>query len=1440
MSNKTRNEINKKEEIQNIEAYNISLLKSEPLQAIYNTSDYNAIFNYNYWDDYYKNANERIEKYKELISEFASKYQNLKLNYSDNNYSELKNIMKERFEEIEVALKDGFRNSIINKKDESNINDIMIDGLINIVKFVEKFKINIYEIYDFAYEKIRQKYINEFEIYDLFVGAYSTLYGINNENKNYFPFNLYFALFTKFIEFLDERTIAINYNLNFIKKYANNYKKAYENLNNEKLPKNKIIENILFGNTFIDKLLNDSENENEGVFLEKFYYRIEYKDEELIRIKMPIEIFDYLFMIKKELVNLSNIYENRNSNDYLKVKELMDYISNALLPNIYLFKIPIKLNEISSSNIKNYVPYTLPNKIIGIYKEGDKYVFDITNLEEDDIYDLEPLLLFEHTIIHRTNSNGFIEKYKNILNLDQIYSRLINDLDLVLAFFIFDFKNTAQYANKLLFFENYLTPLAREIIKHINNLYKSNVKNIDPITIIRTCKFGNNYINQIAYDVIYAKYKKIYETKIKDKIVPEAIKSLFKSTINNLIFYFIDKELKNNGDVNKIAHFFKNVYFNLLEGDIEIYEPNIDEILQQNNLHKTYIPPIDDIIEGFRDGNLIIIGARPSIGKTSIALNIALNNLYYHPDYNIGLISLETSARALMYRALMIITKGKIGIKNPETNKYLISKEELQKYSDYYLSRLKIIDNANNLEAVLSAIKELKQKYDVKFVIIDYLQRIPVISNKGDLSNTYQGVSSAITKISELRKELNIPIIVLSQLSRNAEYKKGKLKMSYFRDSGMIENEADIAILMDKSPNSISDNEIICIVDKNRDGRIGEAILTFQKPIFYFADANIDYTNIKFDNNEKINILNEILNKENDNIENINIVNIANTEINDNYDYDNLLENKFKKQCVVCNKEFYTQFENYYLCYNCRVKKNYIRKKCNKCGSYFYTNQKYNICNDCLIKHKKEVKNMTSQSQNNLVNLHYIKYFADKIYDKIIDYINEDKIKLKNPKFKKPIIDFIAKNKTNDNNIDNNYSVLFDFTDDILYLIFSDYDNKILKNEINRLLNKNKKFADIKNILKNIRVDFNELYKILLIDDENLKIVNYEYYKNNIKIQQLLEKAYYELRGLLNEILNSNNNDSNKIVNKILSARTKFNNLLFKLFNYYYYLNIYLMNKNKSNKNINNKNEMNNKNNNAIKANNENIENKENIENDKNVEKVEIINQQIFNLENKKEKFYNIVYNYLAANILSQQILPEFENNNYKIIIKIDKFRSNINNYLNDIEGYGEKFKKAFDFIDRFFKFNAKFLNKEKYNENDLANIINEHYNFVIDALSKFEDNDKKDLLNLIYNIRFNYYYSFLNSDDYNILEIPQFEKHIGTFILQTFDILHKMIEISIYKNNGEINENEKQILIDFYDIYLSHYLKIINLIKEALKKEANENKKRKLIDELKLKKVNK
>lgn len=245
----------------------------------------------------------------------------------------------------------------------------------------------------------------------------------------------------------------------------------------------------------------------------------------------------------------------------------------------------------------------------------------------------------------------------------------------------------------------------------------------------------------------------------------------------------------------------------------------------------TGFPSIDNILAGLQKSDLIILAARPSMGKTTFALDLARNAAVQYKK-SVGIFSLEMSAQQLVDR--MLASEAGVDSWKLRTGKLKSDQEfEAVQAAMARLSEASIhIDDqpGTNILKMRSSARRLHHEHGLDLLIVDYLQLMSPTASKSSDSMVQQ-VTEISRSLKILARELDVPVLALSQLSRAVEQRGGKPRLSDLRDSGSIEQDADVVMFIHREDkiNKESDRPNIAeiLVEKHRNGPVGSAELYF-------------------------------------------------------------------------------------------------------------------------------------------------------------------------------------------------------------------------------------------------------------------------------------------------------------------------------------------------------------------------------------------------------------------------------------------------------------------------------------------------------------------------------------------------------------------------------------------------------------------------------------
>lgn len=254
---------------------------------------------------------------------------------------------------------------------------------------------------------------------------------------------------------------------------------------------------------------------------------------------------------------------------------------------------------------------------------------------------------------------------------------------------------------------------------------------------------------------------------------------------------------------------------------------------------------LDKMTNGLHGGEMIVIAARPSMGKTSLAMNIA-EHVAIEAKLAVGVFSLEMTAESLVLR--MLCSRSRVNLRNVREG-FLAERDfpKLTGAAGKLAGSPLFIDDSSGLSILQLRAKarRMHQQYNIKLFVIDYLQLLHSTSRRAE--NRQQEIADISSGVKALAKELNVPIIVLSQLNRELEREKNrKPRMSDLRESGSIEQDADLVGLLykpnaeDEEAASAAPEEAAAVnllIAKQRNGPTGDVNLTFLRSYTRFESA---------------------------------------------------------------------------------------------------------------------------------------------------------------------------------------------------------------------------------------------------------------------------------------------------------------------------------------------------------------------------------------------------------------------------------------------------------------------------------------------------------------------------------------------------------------------------------------------------------------------------
>ena len=370
----------------------------------------------------------------------------------------------------------------------------------------------------------------------------------------------------------------------------------------------------------------------------------------------------------------------------------------------------------------------------------------------------------------------------------------------ILSAIFFDGKVYEEIAS-ILKPKDFYHPFHQVLFETMEELYKKDVP-IDEIFLKDALKKKNRYDEELFLEILGTapiETVEIYAKELKDLSTKRELIHL-SNEIKKIV---LEGDKKAVEEVEEIQSRLFSIATSNLTGDFKnslIVVKNTLEFIKKQAAKKNKIVTgldsgfieLNRITSGFGEGDLIIIAARPSMGKTAFALNLALNSL--KQDKSVAIFSLEMPAEQLMLR--MLSAAGRIPLQDIRRGN--LSEDEWSKLtaiSDELAEKPLFVDDEGNINihTIRAKLRKLKaQNPNLSLAIVDYLQLI-----NSDLKERHLAIAEISRSLKLLARELQIPIIALSQLNRALESRPNKRPMlSDLRESGAIEQDADVIMFI--------------------------------------------------------------------------------------------------------------------------------------------------------------------------------------------------------------------------------------------------------------------------------------------------------------------------------------------------------------------------------------------------------------------------------------------------------------------------------------------------------------------------------------------------------------------------------------------------------------------------------------------------------------------
>ena len=450
---------------------------------------------------------------------------------------------------------------------------------------------------------------------------------------------------------------------------------------------------------------------------------------------------------------------------------------------------------------------------------------------------------------------------------------------LVIGTFLID-KRGLDHSIDLLTPEVFYDPRHQAIFSAILKLYEGNHP-VDLMTVIQELKKtdklntagGDHYIIELTMGVSSSAHIEYHVRVILEKYI---LRSLINVSAN-----VIDTSYKESTDVFELLDKAEQSFFEITNGTIKkgfdtansLVKQAIDTIKSLKDKEGISGVPsgfrdIDKETGGWQNSDLIIIAARPAMGKTAFLLSMARNIAVGH-KIPMALFSLEMASVQLITRMIASETK----ISSEKLRKGTLTDEEWQRLFSN-VSELEnaplYIDETPSLSIFdfRAKCRRLVMQHGVKLIMVDYLQLMTAGNGGKGVGNREQEISMISRSLKAIAKELNVPVIALSQLSRSVETRPGKRpQLSDLRESGAIEQDADIVSFIfrpeyykisvwdndEEGLETSTENQAELIIAKHRNGATADVRLSFLKQFAKFDNIEVSQQGNNFNYNNEAN-----------------------------------------------------------------------------------------------------------------------------------------------------------------------------------------------------------------------------------------------------------------------------------------------------------------------------------------------------------------------------------------------------------------------------------------------------------------------------------------------------------------------------------------------------------------------------------------------------------
>lgn len=361
---------------------------------------------------------------------------------------------------------------------------------------------------------------------------------------------------------------------------------------------------------------------------------------------------------------------------------------------------------------------------------------------------------------------------------------------------------------------------------------------------------GYIYLNEIVDRIETPAYINYYAKKVKELELSRRMVQFFLSELENAYTNIDDIEGYLGGVEQKVLEISEDRISDnakLIQGPVDKAIDTVQKLLQAKGSVSgvsTGFKDLDAITFGLHPAEMIVLAARPSMGKTALALNVAeaaVLNFKNTDDivptlmFSLEMSSEQLALRLLCSRARINMNKLREGFLSKEDYKVLSKTATDLKRSPLFIDEAASI----TILEMRAKARRMNSKHKLGLVIVDYLQ---LISGTDNRMPREQQIAEISRGLKAMAKELNVPVLVLSQLNRESEKERRQPRLSDLRESGSIEQDADLVLLLSKhhgdDPDVVTGSHVArdLIVAKQRNGPVGTVPLTFIRPFTRFEN----------------------------------------------------------------------------------------------------------------------------------------------------------------------------------------------------------------------------------------------------------------------------------------------------------------------------------------------------------------------------------------------------------------------------------------------------------------------------------------------------------------------------------------------------------------------------------------------------------------------------